>query len=723
MAYLEDFEQRIERDDYQGFLQLWEELCSSEGTDSKDLAEILETFYHSRFAGRFGPIAETALPMWEVVEDKEDKHRILRAIVDLETTNSPSLAEIVYHNLTEAYGAQENFDEKIRLIGLRNRESFQGAIRNFELLTHLEKGNFVYHTGGWGTGEVIDVSLVREELVLEFEAVPGKKSLAFENAFANLVAIEQDHFLARRFGDPDSLEEFARKDPVAVIRMLLADLGPKSAAEIKEEMAELIIPLEDWPKWWQSARGRVKKDTQIETPKSIREPFRLRTEALAHADRVTDALKEVKEPADLLQTTYNFVRDFPEILRNEESRDYMKARLLEVLSLSGLSDSHRLQITALLEEFFGEKLEQPLAKLIESIDGLPVVIDEMEINAFKKVSLVAIRKGHPQWGEIFLEMLFTLPQSALREYLIKELATPDLRPKLLKRLEELLEVPIRHAHFFVWAFQRVMGRGSEVPLNNPSDIYRYFEAFLTLLHQLEHVPEHRELAKKMYGLLVAKRYALVRDTLKNSMVEFAREFLLLVSKCHSLSGHDQKIMQSLVEVAHPNLAKEKGPVLPADDLVIWTTQEGYQKIHDRIEHIGTVETVENAREVEEARAHGDLRENAEYKAACERRSRLQGEIKMLSDQLNRARVLTPQDIPASEVGTGSVVTLRDDAGKEVRYTLLGPWDADPDAHILSYQSKLAQAMTGLQAGDTFSYQDKSFTIDQVESFFDAEMAR
>jgi transcription elongation GreA/GreB family factor len=152
--------------------------------------------------------------------------------------------------------------------------------------------------------------------------------------------------------------------------------------------------------------------------------------------------------------------------------------------------------------------------------------------------------------------------------------------------------------------------------------------------------------------------------------------------------------------------------------VIWTTPEGYQRIQQRIQQIATVETVHNAREIEAARALGDLRENAEFKAALERRDRLQSELKLLSDQIARARILTPEDVPADEVGIGSVVHCRDSKGEHLRFTLLGPWDADPEKHILSFQSKLAQAMKGRTVGEKFEFQGEKFAISEIDNYFD-----
>ncbi len=174
------------------------------------------------------------------------------------------------------------------------------------------------------------------------------------------------------------------------------------------------------------------------------------------------------------------------------------------------------------------------------------------------------------------------------------------------------------------------------------------------------------------------------------------------------------------EVVHPSLArlrkdKEQGD---EEEDILWSTQEGYQRTQLRIQQIATVETVNNAREIETARAHGDLRENAEFKAALERRARLQSELKFLSDQIARARVLTKADVLADEVGIGAVVHCKDSKGEHLKYTLLGPWDADPEKRILSFQSKLAQAMKGKSVGEKFDFQGEKFTITDIDNYFD-----
>jgi transcription elongation GreA/GreB family factor len=208
--------------------------------------------------------------------------------------------------------------------------------------------------------------------------------------------------------------------------------------------------------------------------------------------------------------------------------------------------------------------------------------------------------------------------------------------------------------------------------------------------------------------------------MQHSSQDEVKECLLLATKCSSMTDHDIKILHSLAEVVHPSLSrlrKDKGSD-QSEETILWTTREGYQRTQQRIQQIATVETVQNAKEIETARAHGDLRENAEFKAALERRDRLQSELKFLSDQITNARILIPEDVNTEEVGIGCIVHCVDGKGTHARFTLLGPWDANPEERILSIQSKLAQAMKGRSVGDKFEFQGDVFTIKDIDNYFD-----
>lgn len=720
MSYLKDIRERLQNNDYPGFLKIWEEYCYGDQVDAEELILILQAVKNSEMAKPFGLQVERILPLWREIVDAKLSHEALELIFDLQTTNSEELAELSTNYLKNRYPNDPLFLDKIRLVGLRNREIFQGCVRNFELLSHMKKGNFVFHNAGWGTGEIMDVSLVREELTLECEYVIGLQHLSFEKAFKTLLVLADDHFYARRFGNPDLLEEKARENPGEVIRMLLRDLGPKTAAEIKEEMSDLVIPAADWNRWWQTARAKIKKDTKIESPKELKEPFRLRREEVPHEVALHKALESKPSISATIQMIYTFLRDFPETLKNQEFKSSLELRLKDVYENETLTESQKLQVAFFLEDLGIAKAGADLQSLVQEIHPITDLVRNIEVLAFQKRAMQLIRKVRKDWKEIFLDLLFTIEANLLRDFILQELE--GKADELTAKLGSLLIHPLSHPDVFVWYFQKIIDAKSKHPFSDPSGQNRFFEGLLVLLDHLEQKPNYRDLLKKIIAMLTADRYKIVRNIMQQSNIEEVKEYLLLSTKCGALTDHDIKILHSLAEVVHPSLArlrKDKGGST-SEDNILWTTQEGFQKTQQRIQQIATSETVQNAKEIEAARALGDLRENAEFKAALERRDRLQSELKLLSDQLARARILTPEDVAPDEVSIGSVVHCKDSKGSHIRFTLLGPWDADPEMHILSFQSKLAQIMKGRSVGEKFEFQGDVFTITDINSYFDQE---
>ncbi len=719
MSYLDQFQKHLKHHDYPSFLTLWEEYCMGDEIDGEELKRTLIRVKNSEFVSPFGRHVEKALHLWGTIKETDLGHDVIKLIFDIQTTDTKELGNLAFEYLRQHNAEDSYFNDKIRLIGLRKMKTFQGAISNYELLTHMKKGNFVFHTGGWGVGEIMDFSFLREQLSIEFDYVGGTKDLSFSNAFKTLLPISDEHFLALRFGNPDELEERLKKNPVEVIHCMLRDLGPSTAAEIKDALCELVIPAEEWARWWQTARAKVKKDTMIETPEDTRNPFRLRETEVAHEDHLQKALEKKPDAAALIQMVYSFLRDFPQTIKNEEFRKNLEDKLKGTLSDAEISDAQELQLHFFMEDLSGGKTYAPTKELITRFTSPEDVIRDIEIVAFKKRALVEIRKLREDWPIFFLNLLLIVDQNPLRDYILTELLKIKKEAEVKVKLQDLLAFPTRHPQVLLWYFQKIM-KNSTLPLSDQEGQNLFFEAVLILLSSLEQSTGYRDLIKKILTFLTTQRYNNIRKIYKSSSKESVQEFLLLATKCQSFTEHDIKIFHSLAEVVHPslaNLGKKYEMDVEDESNVIWATQEGYQKIKERIKEISTSETVDNAKEIEAARALGDLRENAEFKAALERRDRLQSELRTLSEQFNRARILTTNDVTTNEVSVGVVVDCQSDGGEKISYTLLGPWEADPDKHILSFESKLAQNLMGKKPGDKVSFKGQTFTISHLRNYF------
>ncbi len=130
------------------------------------------------------------------------------------------------------------------------------------------------------------------------------------------------------------------------------------------------------------------------------------------------------------------------------------------------------------------------------------------------------------------------------------------------------------------------------------------------------------------------------------------------------------------------------------------TREGYEKEKARLEHMRTVEMIEVTKRIAEARAMGDLSENAEYHAAREDQGHLQARIDMLEGKLARAYIVDPTNLPRDTVVFGTRVRIKDlDDGEEEVYDLVGPGEEDYENNKILTTSPRGQALLGKKMGD------------------------
>lgn len=130
------------------------------------------------------------------------------------------------------------------------------------------------------------------------------------------------------------------------------------------------------------------------------------------------------------------------------------------------------------------------------------------------------------------------------------------------------------------------------------------------------------------------------------------------------------------------------------------TRGGYEKLEADLRELKSVTRLQNVKEIEEARAHGDISENAEFHAAKERQSHIEGRIRMLEDKLARAQVIDVSGPPPEAVRFGVTVVLLDtETDEEVKYTLVGEDEADVTEGRLSITSPIARALLGKAVDD------------------------
>ena len=145
--------------------------------------------------------------------------------------------------------------------------------------------------------------------------------------------------------------------------------------------------------------------------------------------------------------------------------------------------------------------------------------------------------------------------------------------------------------------------------------------------------------------------------------------------------------------------------------------EGYEKLTANLQALRQ-ERPRIVDAIEEARAHGDLSENAEYHAAKERQGQVEAQIAELEDRVSRAQIIDPASLSGDRVVFGATVTVLDDDEKPQRYQIVGMTEADARQGRISYDSPLGRALIGKQVGDevevTVPSGDRFYLVDKIE---------
>ena len=220
-------------------------------------------------------------------------------------------------------------------------------------------------------------------------------------------------------------------------------------------------------------------------------------------------------------------------------------------------------------------------------------------------------------------------------------------------------------------------------------------------------------------LLLFKENTLLTYMLENDEDTITRLYTL-VNDVRDLDPAIKMNMRNRILEKHPEFkfyGTEEKTVVTRGLIV---TAKMLDQKKQQLEHIISVEVPENSKEIGEALAQGDLRENAEYKAAKERQQQLNSTASRLQDEIDRAQIFDPSTVTTARVSFGTTVfLLNKNTGKDEEYTILGPWESDPDNKIISYMSPLGNALMNAKENEELNFeineQSYAYTVKKIKA--------
>jgi len=543
---------------------------------------------------------------------------------------------------------------------------------------------------GKGVGRVAEVNLALESLRIDLERQAGLV-VGFRAATRLLTALPPGHFLRRKLESPDELRALGEESPSELLGALLASSErPLTAGEVKEALAGLVDE-KRWTSWWATAR----KHPRVVVAGSGRQTYHW----AASSEAALATLQESFEAAA--------PRERLDLFRRHAGRDPGLARAM-ASRIAATASAERGRDPALAFESWLalERAGALPTDLGWSIDDLlgpsgdpRRLLAGIEDRLLRERALTMLRERREDWAEIFRDTLSREADPRVLGLLAEGLrsAAPAERERFL---DEVLNQPRRSPAAFVWLVE-LAAEDAELRSRNP---LRLLQQILASLRDEGFAPYRARLAAMIDsgGTLPRLLPALSEEQAPQAMA--------LLERDHALADYQRAPLLNALTLRFPALRES------ADSGLLYATAEAIAARREELQRLSRVEIPANRKAIEEARAHGDLRENFEYKAARERHEYLNARVAALHRDLARARPLDPAAIDTSEVRVGTRVTLRDREGAERALTILGPWDSRPEEEIVSYESDLAKRLLGRVVGAEVQIGESELTITAIAPF-------
>jgi transcription elongation GreA/GreB family factor len=387
--------------------------------------------------------------------------------------------------------------------------------------------------------------------------------------------------------------------------------------------------------------------------------------------------------------------------RSPELASVLVRGLAEVAQQSRIDDpSLALEVLLALEKLpapAGAEIDFDVPALLGLHDPVPLVAGVQD-RGLRERALALVRELRADWPELYARCLRAESDTRTLALLYETLRREAPGEVLSRAIDDVLARPQMAPRLFTWLCRELRkrpeldARGDWRLLRRLLDTFTE-EAFRGLRAPLRELFDAGGLGTELTARLD---------------MEQSEQLLQVLQRDLGLEEHRKDLLRAVVRARHPELRE-------VEEEVLYTTAGALERKRAEFEQIARVDIPRNAEEIRKAAAHGDLRENFEYKAARERHEMLSSRAKTLHDELRRARALDPADIDASAVRVGTRVRLQPVAGGEPRVlTVLGPWDSDPPRGIVSYLAPAVQPLLGRRRGDTVRFTDGEFVVAEIE---------
>jgi transcription elongation factor GreA len=646
---------------------------------------------------------------------------ILKIVLQYDEKDYPARKEIV-ECYKKKYAGHSQLEDYIRISNLsQSYRNVHEAITDFEKHIAFDKGNFVFHRT-WGVGRIVGIQ--GDEIKIDFAKKRGH-TMSLKMAVEALQTLAKDHiWVLKATWKKETLLEKVKKEIPWTLQTIIKSFGNScDTKRIKAELCPGVLSEKEWSSWNAKARDILKSDPIFGVSPDNIDIFTVRDRQINVSEKLYNEFKAERNFFDRAATIRSFVNQKDAELDSEYFAE-MFSYLTSFLKTSNQTGEQSIAAFLLIKELavkyphLGANLPLNFADIIKGVNDIPGLFQSLKDNRFKEEFLHHLQMFVPGWTDIFVELFPYTMLPAIISQLEKEGCHEKLTAMTLNCFDHFRE----RREAVVWLIKNASAadwfKAANISLERQ---------LIVLIHILDltyrdienqrETTEARKINKQVYTILF-------KDNVLGSFIDNAGDDTItriytFINDVKNLDPQDKINLKSRIQDRHPDF-KFFESVEKRTSQGLTVTRIRYDEKQKQLAHIMDVEVPANSREIEAARLHGDLKENAEYIAAKEKQVLLNTTAERLKEDIDRAQIFDPATIDTSRVSFGTVVVLQNESkDRKEEYTLLGPWESEPEHNIISYQTPFGKAMLSKTVGEHFNFlsdgEKNLYTVEAIKA--------
>ena len=676
---------------------------------------------------------------------------ILKTVLQYDERNVSARREIT-ERYKEKYAGHSQLDDYIRVSNLSQHfRNVHEAIAAFEKHIAFDKGNYVFHRT-WGVGRIAGIE--GDEILIDFAKKRGH-SMSLKMAVEALQTLSKEHiWVLRATWKKEKLLEKIKNDKTWTLKTVIRSFGNScDLKRIKAELCPGLLSEKEWTSWSGKAREILRGDPGFGVSPDNIDVFTVREHPISVSEKLYNEFKAERNFYHRVAIIRNFAG------QNYSDDDFgyfaeMFAYFASFLKTSNQSGEHAVASCLLVKELAGKYPAQlkdlmennpqtNFADVFKGITDVPGLYASLKNGQLKKEFIRQIRNVYG-WADVYVQLFPRIMDAAIIDELEK-----DNEDKLTAMAADCFERYRERREAVVWLYRMYVeakakaaslagSAGSEAELKAAAKAegrVKWYEAagigrerqLVVLIHLLDitfrdienqrETTEARKINKQVHNLLF--RDGILAKHLGEADREAVTRIYSFIGDLKSVDPQDKIALRSRIHDRFPDF-KFSENIEKRVSHGLTVTKAKFEEKQRQLGHIMDVEVPANSREIEAARLHGDLKENAEYIAAKEKQTQLNTTTEKLKEEIDRAQIFDPEMIDTSRVSFGTLVVLKNESSDQTeRYSILGPWESDPENHVISYQTPFGKAMINKVAGDRFTFtsdnENISYLVERIEA--------